>query len=384
MRGIVQLKALNPDERARVDFLRIFLVFLLVFLHFGAIYNSPVSSTVGFAGQDFAFAAILVSFVNFLGYTAVPTLSVISGFLFFQGANRVSPPDFRKLMRRRVASLALPFLLWSSAFVLLGYVLFRLDGESYAAIFAPEDGNLARSIGDAWLGLSDIPLAIQLWFIRDLIVTVAVSPVIWLVAGRAPVLMLGVLLVLWLGEHDLWIFLKLDVLGFFCLGAAIALNGWRRHVPDRLVASLALVFFLLVLGRAVAPAFLGNPEESRGLYIATCLMRIVGVVAIWSAAPFLMRGLAQVMTVRFSGMPFFLHCAHYPPILLVKSVFGGLLGPQSDVMHLVVYFGTVLATLIGTVTAAGLLRGIAPGVFSLLSGGRGGSTVVRNPSRAAG
>lgn len=360
---------LTPDENDRIGFLRVFLVFMLVLVHFGSPYGDDLSVKAGYAGQDHAFAAIVISFLNFLGYTAVPALSVISGYLFFMGADRDTPPAFRVKMLRRVRSLVLPFLIWSGAFVLLGYVLFRFGG-GYDTTFAPADGNLLRSLGDAWLGIEGYPLAIQLWFVRDLVLTVAISPVIWFLVGRAPILTLSALFVLWLSGYTLFIFTKLDVVGFFSLGAAFAMHGWRRDLPRRFAAPLLVVFLGLVLARTVLPYLLGIDPESHALYIATCLMRVVGLVAIWTAAPLLMIAPARRLVSGFGSLPFFIHCAHYPPIFLIKTAAGKLIAPESSAAHLFLYVGTVALTLIATVAAARLIWMLSPGLFSLLSGGR--------------
>ncbi|WP_111428288.1 acyltransferase [Rhodobacteraceae bacterium DSL-40] len=382
VRGATAVR-LSAEEHERIDFLRILLVLLLVLLHFGGLYGANYNPNLGYVGQDEAFAAIVVSYIHFLGFTAVPALSAISGYLFFMGARPGKAPDFLRKVKSRVRSLGLPFLIWSTVFMLLGYALFRLLPGQYSDVFAPADGNLVRSIGNAWLGIDGFPLAIQLWFVRDLIVTVLISPLIWLLVSRVPVPLLLGLLVLWFAEHDLWIFTKLDVVGFFTLGAAFAVHGWRRDLPRRWVLPLLAVFLLLVLLRSLAPALLDIEPESRGLYIATCLMRIVGLVTVWSAAPLLMGGLLGAITPQVSYMAFFMHCAHFPPIIVVKMLFGRLLDPAGSLVHLAVYFGTVIVTIAVIALAAHLMRHATPRLFSVLSGGRTGPKTARSAPGAA-
>lgn len=362
-------RLLTQDEREKIAFLRLFLVFLLVMNHFGGLYGSEYPANFGYLGQDYPFAAITVAFLNFVSFTAVPTLSVVSGYLFFIKADRSTPPDFMRKWSGRLRSLVLPFLIWSSTFVLLAYIAFRVSG-AFPEIFAPEDGNRLMSIGNAWLAIDNYPFAIQLWFVRDLIVTVAISPLIWVLMGRVPVLTLATLVVLWLADQNLWIFIKLDVVGFFSLGAGFAMHGWRRNLPKRFVLPLFAVFLVLVFMRTMAPVYLGR-IEGWDIHIATCLMRIVGTVTIWNLATLLITASwIRALTANFSYLAFFMHCAHYPPILAIKTIFGKVLDPQDSLMQLGVYFSTVFITVAGITITAHLMQMVAPGLFSILSGGR--------------
>jgi succinoglycan biosynthesis protein ExoH len=367
---------LKPEDKEKIAFLRLFLVVLLVLLHFGSLYASGVDPRRGYFGQDHAFASIVVSFVLFLGFTAVPALSVISGYLFFAGTTPDIPPDFRGKWRRRLRSLVLPFLIWSGAFVLAAY-FGSLTMGLYDQRFGSAD-NLGYAIANSWLGLTTYPVAIQLWFVRDLILTIALSPVIWLAVSRVPVLTLAALFGLWLADQNLWIFTRLDVVGFFTLGAAFAIHGWKRDLPKRYAAPLFATFLALVLLRTLLPAILGTSDETWGLYVMTCLMRVFGVITVWTAAPLLMGGAVNVMTARFSYLAFFIHCAHYPPIYAVKSIFGRALDPENSLGHLVVYVATSAVTIVAAVAAAQIIGAISPRVLSILSGGR---TQPEIPSR---
>jgi succinoglycan biosynthesis protein ExoH len=339
-------------------------------LHFEGLYGSGIDPRSGYFGQDHPLASIVISFVVFVGYTAVPALSVISGYLFFLGADRRTPPRFLAKWRKRVRSLLVPFLIWGGVFAVLGLVTARLGIGFFGNRFEPGP-DFWRNFLNAWIGYSTYPAAAQLWFVRDLIVTVAVSPLIWIAVSRAPRLTLAALCALWLGDHNLWIFIRLDVVGFFALGAAFSMHGWRRDIPERLALPLLLVFLALVFVRTVAPYFLGT-TDGWGLYWMTCIMRVLGVVTAWGAAPLLMAGVVPAVVERYGYLAFFMHCAHFPPILFVKTAFGKLIDPQSSLEHLAIYALTVSCTIASVVVGAQLLRMISPALFATLSGGRTG------------
>jgi succinoglycan biosynthesis protein ExoH len=339
-------------------------------LHFEGLYGSDINPRSGYFGQDYPLASIVVSFVLFVGYTAVPALSVISGYLFFLGADRRTPPKFVAKWRKRLRSLLVPFLIWGGLFAVLGLVAARMGIGFLETRFQPGPGFWLNFL-DAWTGYNTYPVAAQLWFVRDLILTVAVSPLIWIAVGWAPRITLAALCALWLGDHNLWIFTRLDVFGFFALGAAFAMHGWHREVPRRFALPLLLVFLALVFVRTVAPYFLGT-TEGWGLYWMTCVMRVLGVVTAWGAAPLLMVGFVPAVVERYGYLAFFMHCAHFPPILIVKIVFGKLIDPQSSLEHLAIYALTIACTLAAVAVAAHLIRMISPALFATLAGGRTG------------
>lgn len=371
---------LDSGDVERINFLRVFLVLSLVLLHFGPLYGFDAAVPLkDMNGPKATIAYLVVSSIGIFSLAAVPTLSVISGFLFFRKASRRILPDLSGKILRRTRTLLLPFVLWSGGFLLLAFGAFLYDG-AFRDIFAPADGNLFRSIGNAWLALADYPFTMQLWFVRDLILTVLLSPVIWLCVAHRPVVTLGLLAVLWLAEQNLWIFIKLDVVGFFTLGAAIAVNRWRREMPPVWVGPVLVLFLTFVAARTAAPLLLLGVDE-RALNVLTCILRLAGVIAVWNVAPLAMTATTRAITRRVSHLAFFVHCAHFPTILAVKAVVGKIITPAGSFAHLCVYVLTVTLTLASVLLAAVMMRAIAPTVFSILSGGRMASEGEAPPVR---
>lgn len=93
------------------------LILALVFLHYGGVYGATLSPFVGYQGQPSPVASILVSFVLFFAFTAVPMLAALSGWLFFRGSSKTAPPPFVRLWRKRMTSVVAPFVLWSAGAV---------------------------------------------------------------------------------------------------------------------------------------------------------------------------------------------------------------------------------------------------------------------------
>ena len=369
--------ALSDLDRRRIGFLRLVLVLALVFLHYGGVYGSSFSPYRGYQGQPLPVAAILISFVLFIGFTAVPAMSAISGFLFFQGATPQRPPDFARKLRRRVHSLVIPFLIWGTLFALVGYAVHLVYPDLFAAFFA-KDQSFLRTWGNAIIGINRTQVAFQLWFIRDLILTVAVSPLIWLLVGRLPWPSLAALVPLWILDYDLVIFHRLDVLLFFSFGAACAMHGFRPELPKRWVVPVFVLFLMAAMARTLAPWALGR-ADGLDFDVATGAMRILGALAVWNAALLVIDSRFAAWVGRNTYMAFFIHAAHYPPILFIKLSLGSMIDPMSEVAQITLYLLTVSLTISGLIALGRLLERQTPRLFKVISGGRteGGSRKER-------
>ncbi len=215
----------------RIEFLRILLILALVCLHYGAVVGSGISPFKGYEGQSNPIASITISYVLFFAFAAVPLLSAISGFLFFRGAPRGIQPDFLTLWRKRLKSIVIPFVLWSGGYVAVAYLAYLAHPSMFESMFSSERGATPMTVLNAAFALTENPFAVQFWFIRDLIVTMALAPLVWLAVSHIPRLWLALLTICWLTEQTFGLFFRLDIFMFFNLGAIIAIY---RLDPTRL------------------------------------------------------------------------------------------------------------------------------------------------------
>lgn len=118
-----------------------------------------------------------------MGRCAVPLFYVISGYLFFLKVPEGMKSIYGK-MRKRVGTLVVPYIIGCLFFVGFGVLMAVLPGvskymnSSLMPLFFKPIGEFLRSIFyDAGNGT---PCAFQLWFLRDLILIVATSPLWYL------------------------------------------------------------------------------------------------------------------------------------------------------------------------------------------------------------
>lgn len=118
-----------------------------------------------------------------MGRCAVPLFYMISGYLFFLRVPEGMKSIYGK-MRKRVGTLVVPYIIGCLFFVGFGVLMAVLPGVSkymngsMMPLFSNPVGEILRSIFyDAGNGS---PCAFQLWFLRDLILIVATSPLWYL------------------------------------------------------------------------------------------------------------------------------------------------------------------------------------------------------------
>jgi hypothetical protein len=107
------------------------------------------------------------------------------------------------------------------------------------------------------------------------------------------------------------------------------------------------------------------------LDIATCFMRIVGVIGCWGV----IYRVAQTkwgrdIGGRYGGLAFFLHSAHWPLLVIMKTMLWPIVPNENDVWMLVHYVTSVALTVVTGVGLGKILAHKAPRFFALMNGGR--------------
>lgn len=319
---------------------------------------------------------LINGFFHMAFMAAVPALSVISGFLFF----RRSHVDFVRLLKGRFFTVALPSWLWTAMWLLFAFVLYRAGRESGAFSWLNYDFDAfsPKVLVNGIFGYDKLPFALQFWFVHDLILTLALSPLIyWLLRtlkGIFLVLTFGV----WLSGYVPPPFFSLNVLFFFSLGASLGLPsglGLQAILTnlERFGWYVVPVFVLALFVRLFAHEFPGVTSVISGeTYLS--LLRLLGILSFAHMIDVLRKqdGRLKRLLIHYSGYSFFVFSAHYPLILFVAGAALRIPGHDSYTGYFLMWFGIPLATVILCIVAAKVLERLASPVFNLLNGGRSG------------
>lgn len=247
--------------------LRFPLAILVVFVHgFGADINVVelhASGLTGLAIYDY----VRLFFSVVISRSAVPIFFIISGYLLFLKVKDYSKSVFMVKLRKRWHSLVVPYFSWILLFILwnlmfkVGGVL--LHGKPWTGVFDyfQENGYLHllwnSSVWEertTWLGLethNSGPVLLPFWYMRDLIMMVILSPIIYWIIKKIKIIFILFLIVIYVFDIRFpWISGTFSSAGlFFSVGAYFAIKKqdftdilWKWRYPICSITLLLMVY----------------------------------------------------------------------------------------------------------------------------------------------
>lgn len=177
------------------DKLRVMSFFAIIFvLYIHAQFHNYPNEIQGMAFN----AALQYIMSNVIGGMAVPLFFMISGMLFFRNIGEVTV--FSKI-KKRVRTLLVPYLIAALflpvVYLLMGQLPFTAQFVNGAGSFSQKFWQpLPEMLYSLFLSAPGIhsPWGFHLWFLRDLIIIVALSPILCFIKKRWSVALLTLLL----------------------------------------------------------------------------------------------------------------------------------------------------------------------------------------------
>ncbi len=213
-----------------------------------------------------------------LSNLAVPLFFMISGFLFFYKTS-FSLTAYMAKLKRRLRSLLIPFLFWNLAYMAVIYFIQCVAPSMLGGRKMISDYSAIEFINSFWnySGYGPgCPILAPTWFLRDLIVMVIVSPILYALIKYSRgffVLLLAVCYVLGVnigvvGFSRSWL--------FFSFGAYMSIFGYNPVVVFRKYAEIIIPFSLLFL------VVLISLQEKGLLYRMYIIVGVCAVLALMS------------------------------------------------------------------------------------------------------
>lgn len=303
-----------------------------------------------------------------MGRCAVPLFYVISGYLFFLKVPEGMKSIYGK-MRKRVGTLVVPYIIGCLFFVGFGVLMAVLPGvskymnSSVMPLFSKPIGEILRSIFyDAGNGT---PCAFQLWFLRDLILIVATSPLWYLCLKHLKWGFVAVVFVLTYFDVSHVPFLSLFwfVLGGQLTKAKIEMGGDGRTK----VAIFGLCLFLII---SIIQLFFPDIIDWGLLRIPIILLGIIGAWGLYDVVfgkDFsLSRHQWFATACQFT---FFIYLFHEPTLNIVRKLIVVVLG-KNELGYLTSYLISPWIFTVCAVFAGLLFRKYLPRVYDVCTGGR--------------
>lgn len=267
------IQRINDNANA----LKVVLTLMVVFIH---------SFSLVPADENTLLYSTKVYLSSVLPRVAVPMFFIYSGYFFFKGKECGLRTWYNK-MKTRLHTLVLPFVLWS----VIGGVFFLCIDKSKTSL-GLLDVLIRTFVVDVYAPTSSLPQYVgyelpkvtalngPLWYVRDLILLMLVSPLIYTILKRK-VLSLAVMFVLLAAylftDTDKMPYVGIDCLLYFMFGGVLS---YAKRDILRTSKSVQVVLTLLVIVTSVwALHAFGSQAEtiSRHWYIVAAILFILTV-----------------------------------------------------------------------------------------------------------
>ena len=294
--------------------------------------------------------------------SGVPMFFLLSGYLFFRNLHD------KGLLRKwnsRLHSLVIPYVLWNVLY--LGFFFVVLPHVSFIERFSAYDP-LTFNLQTVIQKLTIDPPSSHFWFVRDLIVFMALAPLLYLVY-RHPWLagiLLTSLLVYW-RPVDRSVVSSEGLFFFFAGGWA----GYRQLNLRRLTIESSWITWILCviwLGLCVCQIL----WPSKGAYdeLIAKVSILMGVLVLWTLVDCIETLSIRKELLYLASYSFFIYASHKPMVNYIYKVLLSLSPKESQYYSLLVYVATPAITIAISVCAAKCLRRYGGNSYSILTGGR--------------
>ena len=281
-------------------------------------------------------------FSEVFGRISVPLFFLFSGYLLYREKN-ISVNLYKEKLSNRIRSLLIPFIFWNFI-VLLIQIVGQLTPVTKNFFTGERWDVRAMSLFDyfnAFLGISGSPINYPLWFLRDLILLIILSPFLKILINRFSYIFLLLLFAIWLNLMHIEIFISKEAVFFFCTGLLIA-NQNKLTFPSKNKAIIVFIFYLIsALIEAYYQTILdGNFIFHKVNIIFGCYAIVILFSQINAKQKF-----AHLLKI-LSSISFFIFVAHGSLLEVLKTILKLILEPQNQISIMAIYFLSPLLTIV--------------------------------------
>lgn len=197
----------NINTSLIVKWLRLPMALLVIFIHMTPHLNPHFTPVYSIDWQSLSpdnIYSIIGIFFNNLCTVAVPFFFFTAGYYFFFNTEKFDKDTYKSKIKKRIKTLLVPYVLWIIITIILRilYGLYKMYVLKLSISELPSDcltideiTTLSNILSFFWnyfiinenntfnpLGLSSYlaaPINIPLWFLRDLIILTAISPLLY-------------------------------------------------------------------------------------------------------------------------------------------------------------------------------------------------------------
>jgi surface polysaccharide O-acyltransferase-like enzyme len=353
----------------KIKILAFILIIGVVFTH-APIYETHFSNG-NLIVKDHFTLFIQHFFSDGMGRASVGLFFLISGFLFYY-KHLDSVGDLIPKMQKRAYTLLLPYLIWSGYGILLTALFQWLPLSRPFFTHSPVSQYTLPQLLYTWL---IHPIPYQLWFLRDVIIMVALSPLFYWGIKTTGLFGLSACFLLWaLSPHSsLWADDDLGALLFYSIGAWMGLKNKALYCSPGWGIVLILIWMTALALKTEWVIESGGDAQSQ--LLAAKITNLIGMGAIWFGYDWIYLSvnldnkkdqLLKSGWMSLFSCFFFIYAFHEPVLTLLKKV---LL--YAHIQVLVAYFlAPIITMVIAVLLAEGLKKSKLSGFYYLITGNR--------------
>lgn len=341
----------QEQEMTALGNLKLPMMLCVVFIHSNFLPN---------IGSDYCIGGFrnFLGLFNYLLSCAVPTFFFISGYLFFR-SGLLTRETYSYKIKRRWHSLIVPYLIWNT----VALVTLLIKTLPLLSDIFPQYSGFYHSLLNIPLGYVDLldtgyPYDFALWFVRNLIILVLVSPLLSVMFRYFRIFVLPLLYAVNVFA-PIEVFNITDSLCFFALGASFPVLGLNLGLLVRCRLLWTLVFIVMVAGNMLWPD-----------YCVFILTITAGVLMFVSLAMNSSKMCSFKPGAHVFEAIFFLYACHSLYVTIVRMLWIKLLPPSTDWLAAIDYILSFGSLVVVTMAIYYVGRKAAPRLVSVMCGGR--------------
>lgn len=300
-----------------------------------------------------------------IAFDAVPIFFFISGYLFF-----LKRDSYTEKWKRRVKSLLVPYLIWCVLIFLVLFFFQRVLGLSHlfqgGHLKHVVDFSLLDYVRIFWDIRDGAPILSTLWFLRNLIILVLLTPLVSIACKKMGLLLPLLLLGNYLYFHYTFFCVLSGDMFFFVTGCYMALkySGDGIAKIDRLNTKWVICAWI---GCLIASVFAYVHSD---LYeIFRRLFIVVDCIAMYKLIAYLVRKYPMLWLQKISAASFFIYLFHEPWLGYFQGFFFKYIHVGGVFLYLMPFFFCLFAIGYSYVVYLFLKR-FAPRLLNVITGAR--------------
>lgn len=313
-------------------------------------------------GERDSLAFFLQELLHTCSNFAVPLFFIISGYLFFY--NKGDIQSIKAGIKKRIWSLFIPYVIWCSLFIFQIWIAsqFKTPNNDYFTILY--NGEILRFLKRVYIAP---PLAFHLWYVRDLLAVVAISPLIFIFQRKRPFVYLIIIVVAcgllkvipWLSWPLTWF----SIGSYFAFSKRDLLELRNKWIGLTLFIGYLLIIALLIRNDTY-------PTADKWFALPVFL---IGIVGLWNVYDLVKAH--KYFSSTITEQTFFLYCAHVPFLTIVSVSFMPVVAGNGWLQILTYPLPAIITCVVLIIVARGWKRlnqhsRISSNVYRYLTGGR--------------